>query len=204
MREIDSDINWIMLQEPNLKPCRLFMVWSFQKKISCWDCWIKYVIFHHRHAMRSGGALTWKGGMGMSGGQDPLFTPLPPFFRSSVAAWFSSLDPHFEQKYQILTPTREICQNFEEFSALSPKFGSNFSSLPLKMLKIFSSLDLTFAKIQFLDPPPHFGALRWTYLPKIKLNGSHPGHEGVITWKETLAPSCLVIKCRLWVKVSWT
>ena len=35
----------------------------------------------------------------MSGGQDPLFTPLPPLFRSPVeAAWFSSLDPNFEQK----------------------------------------------------------------------------------------------------------
>ena len=29
--------------------------------------------------------------------------------------------PHLEQKYQILTPTREICQKFEEFSALQPK-----------------------------------------------------------------------------------
>ena len=26
------------------------------------------------------GALTLKGGIGMSGGQDPLFTPLPPLF----------------------------------------------------------------------------------------------------------------------------
>ena len=64
-----------------------------------------------------GGALTWKGGMGMSGSQDPIFMPLPPFFRSPVAAWFSSLDPHFEQKYQILTPAREICQKFAEFTS---------------------------------------------------------------------------------------
>ena len=60
-----------------------------------------------------GGALIWKGGMCMSGSQDLLFMPLLPFFRSPVAAWFSSLDPHFEQNYQILTPTREICQKFE-------------------------------------------------------------------------------------------
>ena len=61
--------------------------------------------------LRGGGThLTWKGGMGMSGGQDPLFTPLPPFFRSPVAAWFSFFRPHLEQKYQILTSTKEICQ----------------------------------------------------------------------------------------------
>ena len=41
----------------------------------------------------------------------------------------SRLDPHFKQKYQILTPTREICQKFEEFPAVKPKFGSDFSSL---------------------------------------------------------------------------
>ena len=85
-----------------------------------------------------GRALTWKGGMGMYGGQDLLFTPLPPFFRSVVAAWFTSLDPHFEQKYQILTPMnmmRKICQKIEEFSALQPKFGSNFSSKPSKCWK---------------------------------------------------------------------
>ena len=66
-----------------------------------------------------GGARIKKGGTSMSGDQDPLFTPLLPFFRSPVAAWFSSLDPNFEQKYQILTPTREILQR---------KFFSNFSS----------------------------------------------------------------------------
>ena len=92
------------------------------------------------------GALTWKGGMGLSDSQDPLFMPLQPFFRSLVAASFNSLNPHFEQKYQILTPTREIYQKIEEFSDLQPKFSSNFSSQALKMLKIFSSLDLTFAK----------------------------------------------------------
>ena len=101
-----------------------------------------------------GGALTWKGSTGMSGSQDPLFTPLLPPFRSPVAAWFSSLDPTLSEKLEILTHTREIFQKFKEFSALQPKFGSNFSSLALKMLKIFSSLDLTFAKKnQFFRPP---------------------------------------------------
>ena len=77
--------------------------------------------------------------------------------------------PHFEQKYQILTPTREIRQKFGEFSALQPKFGSNFSLKALKMLAIFSSLYLSFAKkISSLDP--HFGASRQTYLPRIKLS----------------------------------
>ena len=46
-----------------------------------------------------GQALTWKGGRGTSNGQDPLFMPPPPLFRSPVAACFSSLGPHLEQKW---------------------------------------------------------------------------------------------------------
>ena len=108
------------------------------------------------------GALTWKGGMGMSGGQDPLFTPFLPFFRSPVAAWFSSIDPHFEQKYHILTPTREICQISEEISALQPKFGSNFSYLAPKSVENFQfprpyfrkkKKTKTKTKKQFFRPP---------------------------------------------------
>ena len=41
------------------------------------------------------GGIDLKGSM--SGGQDPLLTPLPSFFRlpfAPLAAWFSSLDSH--------------------------------------------------------------------------------------------------------------
>ena len=54
------------------------------------------------------GALTFKGGTGMSSGQDPIFPPLLPIFRHPVTASFNSLEPHFEQKSQILPSTREI------------------------------------------------------------------------------------------------
>ena len=55
-----------------------------------------------RYYRAGGGAVTWKGGMGTLGSQDPLFPPFPPFFWSPVEAWLSSLDLYFEQKYQIL------------------------------------------------------------------------------------------------------
>ena len=103
-------------------------------------------------AQPGGGVLTLKGGTPMSGGQDPLFTPLPPFLRPPVTASFSSLDPYFDQNLQIVAPTREISRNFKENSALQPKFGSNFSSQAQNMLKNFSSLDHTFAKNQFFSP----------------------------------------------------
>ena len=75
----------------------------------------------------------------MSGGQDPVFTPLSLFFRPLITASFCSLDPTFEQKLQILAPTRE---NFKENSALQPKFSSNFSSQALQMCNNFSSLTI--------------------------------------------------------------
>ena len=54
-----------------------------------------FLLFHFKFnpASEGGGAITSrpeKGCLGMPGGQDPRFTPLPPFFRSPVAALFSS------------------------------------------------------------------------------------------------------------------
>ena len=61
------------------------------------------------------------------------------------------LYPHFAQtKDSYERNEKENSEKFEEFSALQPKFGSDFGSYrppkALKMLKIFSSMDLTFAK----------------------------------------------------------
>ena len=100
--------------------------------------------FAQRVCMDPGAA---QGGTGMSGGQYPLFTPLPPFF-SPMQLQHDSV---------LLTPTlsktREIFPKFKDFSLLQQKCGPNFSSQALKMLKIFSSLDLTFKKkIGSLDP----------------------------------------------------
>ena len=121
------------------------------------NCTNRIITFVHRLNSclihHPGGALTLKGGIPMSGGQDPHLTPLPPFLRPPVTASFSSLDPHFYKKWKILAPTWEILKNFKGNSALQPKFASDLSSNALKFLKISSSLDHTFAKNPFFRPP---------------------------------------------------
>ena len=68
------------------------------------------------------GALTWKGGTGISSGQDTLFMPLPLLFSSPVTTWFSFWSPPLwvKNKKLSLTASKEICQKFKEFSALQP------------------------------------------------------------------------------------
>ena len=127
-----------------------------------------------------GEALTWKGGTGTSGGQDSLFTPLLPLFRSPVAAWFSSLDPTLSKNDKFWLLREKFAKNIKNFQFCSLNL-TQISVQALKMLKIFSSLDLTFSwkkkpkqnkqtkkKTSFLDP--HFGTLRRTSLPKQKLS----------------------------------
>ena len=65
-----------------------------------------------------------------------------PFLRLSRR----SLDPQLQHDSVLETPVeikiiikitaREICQKFKEFSVVKRKFGPNFSSQALKMLKI--------------------------------------------------------------------
>ena len=88
------------------------------------------------------GALTWKGGKGMSGGQDPLFTPLPPFFRSPVAAWFSSLDPYFEQKYKF----------FDSYEKNLSKIWKNFQFCSLNLAQISVHKPSKFEKFSVPQP----------------------------------------------------
>ena len=64
-----------------------------------------------------GGALSWKGGTGMSGGQDPFFMPLSPLFRSPVAAWLSSLDPTLSKNYKFWLLREKFAKKLNNFSS---------------------------------------------------------------------------------------
>ena len=65
-------------------------------------------------------ALNWKGGMGMSGDQNPLFTPLP-----------SSLDPTLSKniKFWLLQETgqEKFVKNLKNFQLCSLNLAQNFS-----------------------------------------------------------------------------
>ena len=118
--------------------------------------WIVHIL------MYGGGALTWSGGTGMTGGQDPLFMPLLPFLRPHLQH-FSVLCVKIEK---CLTPTRENCQKFKEFSALQHKFAQILVHKPSKCWQFLSSLDLTFARNQFFWL--WFGSPCWSTQTKVE------------------------------------
>ena len=121
------------------------------------------------------GALTLKGGVGMSGGQDPLFTPLPPFFRPPFAAWFSSLDPTLGKNNKFRILWEKFVKNFKNIQLYSLNLAQISVHKPPRCLKISVPETLLSQKISSLAP--HFGAPRLTSLPKIKLSappGVHP------------------------------
>ena len=69
----------------------------------------------------------------MAGGQGPFFTPLQPFFRSPVAVLFSFLDPHFDQKCDLLPQNEcKVASLYREISLL------NISQNNRKQKKIFT------------------------------------------------------------------
>ena len=73
--------------------------------------------------MQHPGGTHLKGGTDMSGGQDPLFTPLLPLNRSPVAAWFSSLDPTLSKNDKFWLLWERFVKKLQNFLALQPKFG---------------------------------------------------------------------------------
>ena len=88
-----------------------------------------------RGVLRPGGALTWKGGMGMSGGQDPLFTPLPLLFRSPVAAWFSSLDSTLSKNNKFWLLREKFVENLNNFQLCSLNLAQISVHKPTKCWK---------------------------------------------------------------------
>ena len=107
------------------------------------------------------GALTWKGGVAMSSSQDPLFTPVPPFFTQL-------------QHDSVLYPT--VSKNIK-FWHLQEKFVKNSKNFQLcslnKLLKISSFIDLTLVKNHFFRPP------FWRFAPDIPTKNKlewPPGH----------------------------
>ena len=80
-------------------------------------------------------SFTIKGGTGMSGSRDPLFTPLPLFFAPSCRE--RSLDHHFEQNFKSMAPTREISQKvFERSHPFSLNLPQISVHKPSKCLRI--------------------------------------------------------------------
>ena len=61
------------------------------------------------------GQLPEKGGTGMCGPQEPLFTPLLPFTRLPVEAQDRSQDSHLKEKCDILPPISNIFRKYGNF-----------------------------------------------------------------------------------------
>ena len=71
-----------------------------------------------------------KGGMGMSGGQDPLFTSLLPFYRSPVTTWFSSLDPTLSKNIKFWLLHEKLVKNLKNFQLCSLNLAKFQSKSP--------------------------------------------------------------------------
>ena len=72
---------------------------------------------HHMRSVSQGGGHSPEKVVWVCWRSRPPFTPLPPFFRTPVAAWFSSLDSHFEQKWNFDSYERNLSKIWRLFSS---------------------------------------------------------------------------------------
>ena len=143
-----------------------------------------------------GGHWPRKGGMGMCGPEDPLFTPLLLLAKVPFQAKESVHKTPFWENLEILASTASIftqifssqAPNFEIFSSQAPKFGNfqltspqiwKFSAHKPPNLEIFSSQlsahKPPFSEANVSSQAPHFGNPGRTPLPEKKLSAPPPG-----------------------------
>ena len=117
-----------------------------------------------------GRALTWKGGMGMSGSQDPFshlfhhslypqhdLILLTPTLSKNIKFWL------LREKFVKNLKTFQLCSlSLAQISVHKPQKFENFHFLRPYFCKKISSLD------------PHSGTLCWTHIPKIKFSAPPP------------------------------
>ena len=129
-----------------------------------------------------GGHWPIKGGMGMCGPEDPLFTPLLLLARVPFQAKESVHKTPFWENLEILASTASIFTqilahkppNLEIFSSQAPKFG-NFPLTSPQIWK-FSAHKPPFSEANVSSQAPHFGNPGRTPLPEKKLSAPPPGH----------------------------
>ena len=108
-----------------------------------------YQIWNLNFTTGGGGALTYKGGMGMCGPEDPLFTPLLPLARVPFQAKESVHKKPFWENFEILASTASI---FTQILAHKPQIWK-FSAHKPPNLEIFRSQAPLFkGKCQFASP----------------------------------------------------
>ena len=122
---------------------------------------LQTIIFQKQvHEVWPGGALTKKGGMGMCGPEDPLFTPLLLFARVPFQAKVSVQKTPFWENLEILAFTALI---FAQLLALKPP-----------NLEIFSSEASKFGNFSFTSP--QFGYFQFTSPFPVEANISSQAH----------------------------
>ena len=135
--------NWVILLYLGVTSSKLTSKETFHKSLT--ETWnLSCVEYLGGGGLPEKVVLVW--GMGISVGQDPFFVLLSLFFRSPIAAWFSSLDPTLSKNYKFWLLKEKFPPNSKNVQFCSLKIWPKFSSQALKILKIFSSLYLTFAE----------------------------------------------------------
>ena len=126
-------------------------------------CDLHHVHTTHFYALKTfdpGKALTWKGGTGMCGPQDPGFHASPAIHKTPVKAQIRLQDPHLKEKCDTSTPKSTFLENMTIFSSRS-------SNLAVKKLGNFAKLSVLKPLFCYESPltRPHFHSILSAHKP---------------------------------------